>query len=264
MDMGLTGKFALVTGGSSGIGLGVARALCQEKCNIIIVGRDISRLQKEAQNLKKDYSVEVSSIQADVSVAEDCDFILKEVSRLTDKLHIIINNAGTGSNEKILQSADEKWQYYWNLHVMAAVRLCRGLVPIMIRTGGGAIINNASICAVQPLWYEPIYNVTKAALMMLSKNLANELIAENIRVNTINPGLILTPDWINTAKNLSRETDSNWEKYLDSVAEENTTINRFGTIEELANFFVFLCSDKASYSVGSTYQVDGGMLKTLT
>ena len=85
---------------------------------------------------------------------------------------------------------------------MAAVRLARGLVPMMQARGGGVILNNASICAAQPLWYEPIYNVTKAALSMLSKNLANELISRNIRVNGLNLGLVLTPDWVKTARQL--------------------------------------------------------------
>jgi NAD(P)-dependent dehydrogenase (short-subunit alcohol dehydrogenase family) len=109
--------------------------------------------------------------------------------------------------------------------------------------GGGVILHNASICAAQPLWYEPIYNVTKAALVMLSKNLANELIPMGIRVNAINPGLILTPDWVKTAKQLA--TDGDWEGYLQSVAEEHAPIRRFGTVEELADFFVFLCSPQA-------------------
>ena len=128
---------------------------------------------------------------------------------------------------------------------MAAVRLARGLAPLMAARGGGAILNNASICATQPLWYEPIYNVTKAALLMLSKNMATEFIPMSIRVNTINPGLILTPDWIKTAKQLSAGTGGDWEGYLQSVADEHAPIKRFGTVEELADFFVFLCSDRA-------------------
>jgi len=147
--------------------------------------------------------------------------------------------------------------------VMAAVRLARGLVPGMKRRGGGVILHNASICAVQPLWYEPIYNVTKSALMMFSKTLATEVVKDNIRVNCVNPGLILTPDWIKTAKQLTADSGGNWEGYLQGVADEHAAIKRFGTPQELAHFFVFLCSDKASYSVGSTYFVDGGMLKTL-
>jgi NAD(P)-dependent dehydrogenase (short-subunit alcohol dehydrogenase family) len=126
----------------------------------------------------------------------------------------------------------------------------------MIARGGGVILHNASICAAQPLGYEPIYNVTKAALMMFSKTLANELVAHNIRVNCVNPGLILTPDWIRTAKELA---GADYEAHLQRVAEEHAPIKRFATPEELAHFFVFLCSDKATYSIGSTYFVDGGM-----
>ena len=99
--------------------------------------------------------------------------------------------------------------------------------------------------------------------MMFSKCLSAELIADNIRVNCVNPGLILTPDWIKTAKQLTAEKGGDWQAYLDSVAREHAPIKRFATPEELANVFVFLCSDRASYSVGATYFVDGGMLKTM-
>ena len=151
-------------------------------------------------------------------------------------------------------------QVYWDLHVMAAVRISRGLAPQMAAKGGGAILLNASICAVQPLWYEPIYNVTKSALLMFGKCLSTELIPKKIRVNTVNPGLIRTPDWENTARELSGD---DWEGYLQKVADEHAPIRRFASAEELADFCVFLCSDRASYSVGSTYHVDGGMLKTV-
>jgi len=166
--------------------------------------------------------------------------VVAETEREFGGADILINNAGTGSNETIMEAPDEKWQYYWDLHVMAAVRLARGLVPSMRETRwGGVILHNASICAVQPLWYEPIYNVTKAALMMFSKTLANEVVKDNIRVNTINPGLILTPDWIKTAKQLTADKGGDWQGYLDSVAHEHAPIDRFASPEELANFFRF-------------------------
>ena len=176
---------------------------------------------------------------------------LAEIGRAFGGADILINNAGTGSNETIMEAPDDKWQYYWDLHVMAAVRLARGLVPGMRERGGGVIINNASICAKQPLGYEPIYNTTKAALMMFSKCLANEVIKDNIRVNCINPGLILTPDWMKTATQLTAGTGSTPEQYLDQIARKNAPIGRFATPEELAQFFVFLCSPRASYCVGS-------------
>src|SRR5262249_5629550 len=147
---------------------------------------------------------------------------------------------------------------YWDLHLMAAVRLSRGVVPSMRQRGGGVILNNGSICAMQPLYYEPIYNTTKAALAMFSKCLANELIKDNIRVNLVNPGLVMTPDWQKTAKLLTKDTDITWEQYLEKIAKDNAPIGRFATPEEIANLFVFLASDRASYCVGSSYYIDGG------
>jgi NAD(P)-dependent dehydrogenase (short-subunit alcohol dehydrogenase family) len=146
---------------------------------------------------------------------------------------------------------------------MAAVRMSRALVPLMRRRGGGVILNNASICAKQPLGYEPIYNTTKAALVMMSKCLANELIKDDIRVNVVNPGLILTKDWVKTANQLTEGTSTTPEQYLDRIAKDNAPIGRFATPEELAHFFVFLCSPRSSYCVGSSYYVDGGWLKTM-
>jgi NAD(P)-dependent dehydrogenase (short-subunit alcohol dehydrogenase family) len=99
--------------------------------------------------------------------------------------------------------------------------------------------------------------------MMFSKCLATELVGDNIRVNCVNPGLILTQDWIKTAKQLTADKGGDWQAYLDGVAREHAPINRFASPAELANFFVFLSSDCASYSVGSTYFVDGGMLKAV-
>jgi NAD(P)-dependent dehydrogenase (short-subunit alcohol dehydrogenase family) len=259
MDLGLKDKVAVITGGSVGIGLGVARAFAREGAHVVIAARDGARVTQAADAIAGEFGVIASGHACDVATAEGCASLVDAVNR-TGGCDILVNNAGTGSNETILEAPDEKWQVYWDLHVMAAVRLARGLVPRMAQRGGGAILNNASICATQPLWYEPIYNTTKSALMMLSKTMATEFIPMNIRVNCINPGLIRTPDWVKTAKQLSGE---DWESYLQSVADEHAAIKRFGTVEELADFFVFLCSDRASYSVGSTYFVDGGMLKTI-
>ena len=205
----------------------------------------------------------VLTVPADVSRAEDCQNFAAAVSAEFGGADILINNAGTGSEEKILTAPDERWQYYWDLHVMAAVRLSRALAPGMAARGGGVILNNASICAAQPLGYEPIYNTTKAALVMFSKCLSNELIGLNIRVNTVNPGLVLTPDWIKTAKILTSGQAVTWEEYLDRLARDNAPIGRFASPEEIANLFVFLCSPKASYCVGSTFFIDGGWLKTI-
>ncbi len=263
MDLELQNKVAVISGGSVGIGLAIADALAREGVHLALCARDALRVRERAAEIAEKYGVQVVGIPADVSRAEDTGRVAAEVEKVFGGADILINNAGTGSNETIMDATDDQWQYYWDLHVMAAVRLARSLVPGMRRRGGGVIINNASICAKQPLYYEPIYNTTKAALVMLSKCMAHEFIGDNIRVNTVNPGLILTPDWIKTAKQLTEGTDQTWEQYLDKIAKDNTPIGRFATPEELADFFVFLCSPRASYCVGSEYFVDGGWLRVV-
>jgi NAD(P)-dependent dehydrogenase (short-subunit alcohol dehydrogenase family) len=263
MDLGLRGKVAAITGGSVGIGLGVAEAFAREGTNLVLAARQEERLRTQARRIADSFGVTVVPVACDIATVEGADALVKAARDSFGGADILVNNAGTGSNETIMEAPDDKWNAYWELHVMAAVRLARGFVPMMKERGGGAIVHNASICAVQPLWYEPIYNVTKAALLMFSKNLANEVVKDNIRVNTINPGLILTPDWVNTAKKLTAGSGGDHNAYLQSVADEYAPIKRFGSVEELANFFVFLCSDRASYCTGATYHVDGGMLKTI-
>jgi NAD(P)-dependent dehydrogenase (short-subunit alcohol dehydrogenase family) len=263
MDLGLRDKVAVITGGSIGIGLAVAEGLAAEGARVVIAARDEGRVRREARRIAKAHGVDTLAVACDVATPEGCDRLVAATQRKFKGADILINNAGTGSNETVMEAPDSKWLADFELHVMAAVRLARGFAPAMKKRGGGVILHNASICAAQPLWYEPIYNTTKAALMMFSKCLSTELIKDNIRVNCINPGLILTPDWKKTATQLTAETGGDWEGYLQSVADEHAPIRRFGSPEELAHFFVFLCSDKATYSVGSTYYVDGGMLKTV-
>jgi NAD(P)-dependent dehydrogenase (short-subunit alcohol dehydrogenase family) len=264
MDLQLRDKVAVVTGGSVGIGLAIARGLAAEGTNLVLCARDADRLQAVSDKIQSEFPVRVIGVTADVGAAEGARRLVEAVEAEFGGADILINNAGSGSEETILEAPDERWQSYWDLHVMAAVRLARGLAPGMKTRGGGVILHNASICASQPLGYEPIYNVTKAALVMFSKCLANELIGDNIRVNAVNPGLVMTPDWQKTAKLLSAGSDTSWEDYLQKIADDNAPIGRFADPDEIANLFVFLCSPRASYCVGSTYYIDGGWLKVTT
>lgn len=261
MDLQLSGQVAVVTGGSAGIGLAIARGLAAEGVHVALCARDEARLRSAAAEIE---GVRVLTVPADLTVPGESERVAEAVTAEFGGADLLINNAGTGSEEKILTAPDERWQHYWELHVMAAVRLARALAPGMKTRGGGVILHNASICATQPLGYEPIYNVTKAALVMFSKCLANELIGDNIRVNAVNPGLVMTGDWVKTAKLLTEGSDQTWEQYLQKIADDNAPIGRFATPEEVADFFVFLCSPRASYSVGSTYYVDGGWLNVTT
>lgn len=255
MDLGLKGKIAAITGGGTGIGLDVAECLAADGVHLMLVGRREDVLAIACERLSRTHEIRAAFTACDVATVEGAA-ALAATTNTFGSADILINNADAGSNETIMEAADEKWLAYWDLHVMAAVRLTRGFVPIMRRRGGGVILHNASICAIQPLYNEPIYNVTKGALMMFSKNLAVEVIGDNIRVNTVNPGLILADSWIEPVKKLTADSGGDWQGYLQDVANHHAPIRRFGTVEELANFVAFLCSERASYCVGSAYYVD--------
>jgi 3-oxoacyl-[acyl-carrier protein] reductase len=249
MDLDLKGKVAAITGGSEGIGLAVAEGLAAEGVHLALCARTESRVTEAAQKIASKYGVQAFGAAVDVSKAEDLERFVTQIKDTFGGVDILINNAGTGTNETILDATDERWQYYWDFLVM--------------ERGGGVILNNASICATQPMGHEPIYNTTKAALVMFTKCLANELIPFNIRVNAVNPGLILTAGWTVHADKVTEGTERTVMDFLNDYAKDTAPIGRFATAEELANFFVFLCSPKASYCVGSSYYVDGGWLKTV-
>jgi NAD(P)-dependent dehydrogenase (short-subunit alcohol dehydrogenase family) len=264
VDLQLTGKVAAITGGNVGIGLEAGRALAQEGVNVALCARNEASVKAAADEIARECGVKAIGVKADVTVPADIDYFVAEITAAFGGADILINNAGQGTNETIMDAPDDKWMYYWELHVMAAIRLARGLVPSMRQRGGGVILNNASICATQPMYNEPIYNTTKAALVMMSKCLAHELIPFNIRVNVVNPGLIETPGWTVPISEWVTGTGETVEQRLDQIAKQYAPIGRFATAAELAQFFVFLCSPRASYCVGSSYYVDGGWLNVVT
>jgi NAD(P)-dependent dehydrogenase (short-subunit alcohol dehydrogenase family) len=263
VDLELRGKQAFITGGSIGIGLAVARKFAQEGAAVAIGARQKERLAEAVASIRRDFQVEALGIVLDVTKPEDIEKAVQQVLARFGGLDILVNNAGMGSEETIAEADDERWYYYWDLHVMSAVRTVRAFLPAMKKRGAGVVLNTASICAKQPLWYEPIYNTTKAALVMFGKCLANEVIGYNIRVNTINPGLVLTADWWKTAGRLSKKEGITPKEYLERIAKENAPIGRFASPEEIADLYAYLSSPRASYCVGSTFYIDGGWLRVV-
>lgn len=265
MDLNLENKIVLITGGSLGIGYAVAAEFLKQKAKVVICGRNEEKLEAAVRLLQRDISEGmILKKKCDVTKMEELEALVDFVEEKMGGIDILINNAGTGSEEKNMDAPDDKWYYYWDLHVMAAIRLVRLCVPLMKkRPGEGVILNTTSVCASQPLYYEPIYNVTKAALNMYSKCLSDELIKDNIRVNSIAPGLVRTPDWENTAKILSEQQGITSEQYFKKIATDMAPIARFASPEEIAHSFVFLCSPLSSYVVGANFHIDGGAIKTI-
>ena len=131
MDLGIKGKVAAITGGSVGIGLAIAQGLAEEGVNLAICARDEERVTRVAKTIGEACGVKAIGIRADVSKVEDVNRFVAVIENEFGGADFLINNAGTGSEETILNASDEKWQYYWDLHVMAAVRLSRALSPLM-------------------------------------------------------------------------------------------------------------------------------------
>ena len=263
MDLGLKGKQVFITGGSNGIGLAVAKAFAREGSEVIIAARNKERVEREAAAIASEFGVKTLGISMDVTIPEEIEAGRVMIEKEFGGIDILINNAGSGTEERVMDAPDEKWYAIWDLHVMSSVRTAKAFVPYMKKRGGGVILNTASICATQPLWYEPIYNTTKAALVMLDKCLANELVGDNIRVNSISPGLVLTPDWWKTAEILCKKEGITAKEYLDNIAHEFAPIDRFGSPEEVAETYIFMASEKSSYTTGSNFFVDGGWLNTI-
>lgn len=260
MDLGLAGKMAVITGGSTGIGLAIGKGLAAEGVHVAFCARTQQNVDSACAEIAKAPGIRVLGVVADVTKPDEITAFVKKVEAEFGGADILINNAGEGTRETIMDASDERWQQYLDLLLMSAVRMSRAVVPFMRQRGGGVIINNASICSRQPLYHEPIYNVAKAAMVMFSKCLAHEVIPDNIRVNCINPGLVRTAGWEVHAEQCAKAEQITADQYLDRVAAAYAPIKRFATPEELADFFVFLCSKRASYCVGSTYYVDGGWL----
>ena len=259
----LKGKVAVITGGSVGIGLAVAEELASEGVHLALIARGGERAAERAAEIQAKHGVKAIGIGADVSRAEDVTRALAEIEAAFGGVDILISNAGHRHQRDRHERAGREVAVLLGPARDGGGADVARADPVDAPARGGVILMNASICAKQPLGYEPIYNVTKAGLMMFSKCLSNEVIGDNIRVNCINPGLILTPDWVKTATALTAGTDSNAEAYLDDIAKKNAPIGRFGSPEELAHFFVFMCSPLSSYCVGSTYYVDGGWLNVV-
>ncbi len=241
MDLELKGKIVLITGGSIGIGKGLVDAFAREGAIVVTCARDGKRLEDSLEELRRNIpGSRIYGKACDVAELQQLEDLVAFADKEAGGIDILVNNAGTGSAEKNMTAPDEKWYHYWDLHVMAAIRLARLCVPVMKkRDGESVIIHTTSICAKQPLEYEPIYNVTKAALSMYSKCLSYELIDDNIRVNTIAPGLMRTPDWNKTAAIVSKEKGITPDEYLQNIADEfaPAEINSTSIVNKICTLF---------------------------
>ncbi len=252
MELGLRGKTALVTGASRGIGRAIATGLAAEGCNLAICSRGEEALEEAAADMRR-MNVQVVAVPADVTVAEDIEKVVKEAIRAYGSVGILVNNVGGSKGGQ--DPSDKDWYETVDLNLLATVRTCRLVAPVMRQAGWGRIINIASIWGRES-GGGMTYNAAKASVISFSKALSAQVAPYGVTVNSICPGSILFPGggW---ARRLEQDPAG-----MARFVKDNIPGGRFGTLEEVAALAVFLASERASWVTGAAINVDGGQSKS--
>lgn len=260
MDLGIKGKYALVTGGSHGIGRSIALALAEEGCNVAVCARGKERIENVLEEIK-DKKVDAIGIKADVMISEDIEQVVSKIIKQWGTLHILVNNVGGGGrwgSETIEDTTEQVWQDVYSKNALAAIRFTVKAIPFMRKQKWGRVITISSICGREG-GGRPWFSVAKSAEISLMKTLARDhgLARDGITFNSVAPGSIMIPEtgW-------AKEREENPEEF-DKAIDKCFPLGRLGTPEEVASAVVFLCSDKANLVNGACVVVDGGESKSL-
>lgn len=256
MQLTMTGRNALITGGSLGIGRAIAAGFLSAGANVAIIARRQETLDEAKAEISKAGGGKVITISADVSTAQGCMDAFAEAEKALGQIDVLVNNAGSSARSPFAEITDEIWQADIDLKLFGAIRLARLAFPKMKERKWGRIINILNTGAKAPPAEGAPTAVTRAAGMALTKVMAGEGAPHNVLVNSLHVGRIESDQWVkrHAAENKGRSLE-------DFYAEMGATLpmKRVGTAEEFANAAVFLASDQGSYITGAAINVDGGL-----
>lgn len=255
MDLELSGKVVLVTGGSEGLGAAVCNRLIWEGARVALCARNLRRLEATADTLRAQGG-EVLALPADVSRQEDLERFVAAAHERWGRVDALVNNAGSASARPFLSVTDQEWEEDLQLKLFAAMRAVRLVVPHLRAAGGGSIVNVLSIKAKEPGKNTTPSSVTRAAGMSLTKVLSKELGPEGIRVNAVLVGMIESGQWTRRAEAAGKPPEI---LYSEKSREAGVPLGRIGRAEEFADVVAFLVSPRASYVSGTAINVDGGL-----
>lgn len=263
MDLGLQDKVAIVMAASKGLGRACATALAAEGAQVTIGARGAQVLEKTAQEIQQTTRSRVLAVPTDVTKAEDVEAIVAATVREFGRIDILVNNAGGPPAGKFASFGDAHWQAAFELNLLSTVRLVRLVIPHMRKTGSGRIITIVSTSVKQPIDGLLLSNAIRSGVVGLAKTLSIELAPDNITVNNVCPGRILT-DRLHQIYHID-------ERLRQGVSEETVLkemsqdipLGRVGKPEELGALVAFLASQQAAYITGTTIQVDGGLVRSL-
>jgi len=252
MDLELTGKTALVTGASRGIGRAIAASLAAENCQLLLCARGTVALEQTAHELRQAHGVRVETVAMDITVPDAPSRLVETARERFGGLHVLVGNAGGNSRGRFEDTTDEAWADIMDLNVYSHLRTARAAIPVMKASGGGSMVFVASIFGREAGGAGlSIYNTTKSALISASKIMAVELGGDGIRVNTVAPGSIRFPG-------------GSWDKRVKADPEamkqfvaDHIPMGRFGRADEVGDVVAFLVSARASWVSGACLTVDG-------
>jgi NAD(P)-dependent dehydrogenase (short-subunit alcohol dehydrogenase family) len=243
VDLGLSGKVCVVTGSTAGIGLATARLLVGEGARVVTHGRG------EAPGVG-----EALHVVADFAQPGEPQRVIAEAAEL-GAIEVLVNNVGIAYIAKFEEVGDEQWDEMWRLNVMSYVRAIRAVLPAMRERGRGVIVNVSSTAGKRPSTGMPNYSVTKAAVLSLSRLVADVYAKDGIRCNAVTPGPTATDAWLGAGGLAEQQGER--DAVLEKVAA-GRPLGRLAGPEEIAAVIAFLCSERASYVTGSAWSVDGG------
>ncbi|MGH7610554.1 MAG: SDR family oxidoreductase [Candidatus Dormibacteria bacterium] len=256
MELGLQGKRAIVTGGSKGLGLAIARELVGEGARVAICSRHQDELDRAAAELAPSGPT-VLARAADVTDPGQVREFVELSAEELGGLDILVNNAGRAHPGTFATLEDHDFQEDLEVKLFSQIRCSRAALPHLRRSGGGAIVNINAVYGRQP---DPTFfatTVDRAACLAFTKALAMEVAKDGILVNSVNIGFVLTPQW--AAIHQRRAPELSEEDFLRRTAEPEVPLGRFGRPEEVSGLVAFLASRRASYITGASIDVSGGM-----
>lgn len=255
MNLELSGKYALVSGGSRGIGRSIALALAAEGCRVAVVARGQEGLDAMTIELGAAGGGPHATIAADVTTAEGAELAVSGAIKAFGKLDIVVANVGKSGARHARDMDDADMAYSLDMNLWSTMRVCQRAIPWLKQRGGGAIVMIASIWG-REAGGAPGYNVAKAGVISLAKAMARDYAADGIRVNSVAPGSILFPGggW---ARRIATDPGA-----IHTFVERELPFGRFGSPEEVADVVTFLCSQRASWISGACIPVDGAQGKS--